>query len=68
MSTEDLRSYTVCRAKTGATTTGHCNCGLAFPAKMWKRATGWIFYCSVDWSVLEKEGREDLDPKNPATV
>eukprot|EP00975_Prorocentrum_lima_P054940 11520472-Prorocentrum_lima.AAC.1 len=37
MLTEDLRLYNVCRAKTGETATGHCNCGLAFPAKMWKQ-------------------------------
>eukprot|EP00975_Prorocentrum_lima_P030640 6427275-Prorocentrum_lima.AAC.1 len=65
MLTEDLRFYHVCRAKTGATATGHCNCGLAFPAKMWKRAAGWKFYCSVDWQVLEREGQKNPDPENP---
>eukprot|EP00975_Prorocentrum_lima_P008868 1890404-Prorocentrum_lima.AAC.1 len=55
MLAEDLRFYDACRAKSVQTTTGHCNCGLAFPAKMWKRATGWEFYCSVHWSVLERE-------------
>eukprot|EP00975_Prorocentrum_lima_P066461 12909368-Prorocentrum_lima.AAC.1 len=29
-----LRFYNVCRAKTGQrAASGHCNCGLAFPAK-----------------------------------
>eukprot|EP00975_Prorocentrum_lima_P055144 11561412-Prorocentrum_lima.AAC.1 len=32
------------------------------------RATGWKFDCSVDWSVLEKEGQKDPDPKNSVTV
>eukprot|EP00975_Prorocentrum_lima_P047654 9962594-Prorocentrum_lima.AAC.1 len=67
MLTEDLRFYTVCMANTGSTPTGRCNCGLAFPAKMWTRATGWKFYCSVDWSVWEKEGQKDPDPTNPVT-
>eukprot|EP00975_Prorocentrum_lima_P040180 8439807-Prorocentrum_lima.AAC.1 len=54
-------------AKTGQTATGHCNCGLAFPAKMGKKTTGWRFYCEVDWSVLEKGGSES-DMTNPVTL
>eukprot|EP00975_Prorocentrum_lima_P046337 9691373-Prorocentrum_lima.AAC.1 len=45
---------------------GHCNCGLAFPAKMWKKAHG--FYGEVDWSVLEREGQKGPSDKNPVTV
>eukprot|EP00975_Prorocentrum_lima_P034084 7161654-Prorocentrum_lima.AAC.1 len=56
MDTEKLRFYNVCRAKTQVNALGeHRNCGLAFPAKMWKKTQGWRFYCEVDWSVLEKE-------------
>eukprot|EP00975_Prorocentrum_lima_P011613 2472725-Prorocentrum_lima.AAC.1 len=46
MLAENLRFYNVRRAKTGQTTTGHGNCGLAFPAKMWDITAGWKFYCS----------------------
>eukprot|EP00975_Prorocentrum_lima_P038964 8184997-Prorocentrum_lima.AAC.1 len=64
-----MRFYNVCRARTGHNVMGgHCNCGLAFPAMMWKKTHGWRFYCEVDWSVLEKEGQEDPDEKNPVTV
>eukprot|EP00975_Prorocentrum_lima_P044510 9328102-Prorocentrum_lima.AAC.1 len=65
MSTNNLRFYNVFRAKTGQTTTGHCNCGFAFPAKMWNITTVWKIYCSVDWTVLEREGPKDPDAKNP---
>eukprot|EP00975_Prorocentrum_lima_P002412 529518-Prorocentrum_lima.AAC.1 len=33
-----------------------------------KRITGWKFLCSVGWKVLEKEGQDDSDPKDPFTV
>eukprot|EP00975_Prorocentrum_lima_P032034 6725761-Prorocentrum_lima.AAC.1 len=37
--TDNIRIYNVCRAKTGVNDVGHhCNCGLAFPAKMWKKS------------------------------
>eukprot|EP00975_Prorocentrum_lima_P042955 9019857-Prorocentrum_lima.AAC.1 len=37
--TDKLRFYHVCRAKTNLNLMGgHCNCGLAFPANMWKKA------------------------------
>eukprot|EP00975_Prorocentrum_lima_P045229 9473467-Prorocentrum_lima.AAC.1 len=42
-----------------------CNCGLAFPSKMWRRTSGWEFYCSVEWQVVKAEGQKDSDPKNP---
>eukprot|EP00975_Prorocentrum_lima_P061823 12882152-Prorocentrum_lima.AAC.1 len=36
--TENIRFYNVCRAKTRVDDRGkHCNCGLAFPAKMWRK-------------------------------
>eukprot|EP00975_Prorocentrum_lima_P060107 12605174-Prorocentrum_lima.AAC.1 len=62
MLTEGLRFYKVCRAKTWI---GHCNCGLPFPANMWRRTSGWEFYCSVDWQVMKTEGHKDSDPKQP---
>eukprot|EP00975_Prorocentrum_lima_P067459 12915059-Prorocentrum_lima.AAC.1 len=69
MLTEDLMFYNVCKAKTCQTTTGHCNCEIAFPANMWKGTTGWKFYCSVDWSVLgQKEGHKHPSTRNPVTM
>eukprot|EP00975_Prorocentrum_lima_P058072 12180314-Prorocentrum_lima.AAC.1 len=49
--TDKLRFYNVCRAKTNINAFGeHCNCGLASPAKMWKKSQGWRFYGEVDWA------------------
>eukprot|EP00975_Prorocentrum_lima_P035482 7453659-Prorocentrum_lima.AAC.1 len=58
--TEKIRFYNVCRAKTRVNEKGeHCNCGRAFPAKMWRMIGDWKFYCGCEWTVLEKEGQED---------
>eukprot|EP00975_Prorocentrum_lima_P042049 8838182-Prorocentrum_lima.AAC.1 len=48
--------------------TGHCNCGLACPAKMWKKTTGWKLYSDVDWTVLDREGQKDPAMTNPVTL
>ena len=56
-----LRLYNVCRARTNYNMEKgcHCSCGMAFPAKMWKRPnkTAWKWICQVDWEplVIEKE-------------
>jgi len=63
MLTEDLRFYNVCRAKTGP---GHTNCGLAYPAKMWKKADGWKFYCSCEWDVLVAEAAKHPQQELPS--
>eukprot|EP00975_Prorocentrum_lima_P049170 10291551-Prorocentrum_lima.AAC.1 len=56
--TEKLRLHNVRRAKTNVNAlVEHCNCGVAFPAKMWKKSQGWRFYCGVDWTMLQKEGQ-----------
>eukprot|EP00975_Prorocentrum_lima_P006352 1369848-Prorocentrum_lima.AAC.1 len=67
---ESRRFYNVCRAKTGQTTTEHCNCGFAFPATMWNRTTGWTLYCDVDWTVLKQKKERQRDPNmtNPVTL
>eukprot|EP00975_Prorocentrum_lima_P068675 12921986-Prorocentrum_lima.AAC.1 len=58
--TEKIRFYNVCSAKTNVNAVGeHCNCGFAFPAKMWQRAGDWKFYCNCRWAVLEREGQKD---------
>eukprot|EP00975_Prorocentrum_lima_P001386 298810-Prorocentrum_lima.AAC.1 len=35
---------------------------------MWKKTAHWRFYCHCDWTVLEKEGRQDPSDKHPVTV
>eukprot|EP00975_Prorocentrum_lima_P011027 2343508-Prorocentrum_lima.AAC.1 len=66
---EKIRFYSVRRAKTNINAAGeHCDCGLAFPSKMWKKTGNWKFYCSCDWKVLEEEGKKDPDTSNPVTV
>eukprot|EP00975_Prorocentrum_lima_P065082 12901324-Prorocentrum_lima.AAC.1 len=47
---------------------GTATVGLLSQHKCGRWATGWTFYCSVDWSVLEEEGQQGPDPNNPVTV
>ena len=55
-----LRIFNVCRARTAYDDKGcSCSCGLAFPAKMWRKLEGrWKFTCNVDWTPLVKEAEK----------